>query len=102
VVDAVDEALRLVLQPGLVDTSGAARNRIQQSSMQASGLVTGEINHDGDGPIAPILLGRQWVGLWRRARVAVGQVSTARTPNFDCRAPELSCRPALYCNRATS
>jgi len=53
VVDAVDEALGLVVQPGLVVRSGAARNRIQQSGMQASGLVTGQINDDGDGPIDP-------------------------------------------------
>jgi hypothetical protein len=53
VIDALDEALGLILQPGLVDASGAAHDRIEQPSMQASSLVTGQINHDGDGPINP-------------------------------------------------
>ena len=43
----------LVLQPCFVDASRAAHDNIQQSSVEASGLVTGQIDHDGDGPDRP-------------------------------------------------
>jgi hypothetical protein len=50
---AVDEALGLGCQPGLVDTPGASQDGIQQPGMQASGLVTGQIPDDGDGSVEP-------------------------------------------------
>jgi len=50
---AVDEPVRLGFQPGLVDTAGAAHDGVQQSCVQASGLVTGQIDHDRDRPIDP-------------------------------------------------
>jgi hypothetical protein len=37
----------------LVDASGAADDGVEEPGVQASGLVTREINHDGDGPIDP-------------------------------------------------
>jgi hypothetical protein len=51
--DAVDEPLGLGFQPGLVDAPGAAHDGVQEPSMQASRLVTGQIDHDGDGPVDP-------------------------------------------------
>jgi hypothetical protein len=48
---AVDEALGLGFQPGPIDAPGAADDGIQQPGMQASGLVTRQIHHDGDGAI---------------------------------------------------
>src|SRR5215207_9805466 len=52
-LNAVDELVGLVAEPAFVDASGAADDGVQQSGVQASGLVTREINHDGDGPIDP-------------------------------------------------
>ncbi len=43
----------LGLQPGLVDAAGSAHNRVQQSGVRESGLVTGEIDDDGDGSVDP-------------------------------------------------
>jgi hypothetical protein len=40
-------------RPALVDTAGAAHNGVQQSRMQACGLVTGQIDRDGDRPVDP-------------------------------------------------
>jgi hypothetical protein len=42
-----------LVQPCFVDASGAAHDGIEQAGAEASGLVTGQINHDGDGPIDP-------------------------------------------------
>jgi hypothetical protein len=53
VLDVVDELLGLGLQPGFVDTPGAAHDGVEQPGMQASGLVTGQIDDDGDGSIDP-------------------------------------------------
>jgi hypothetical protein len=50
---AVDGVCGLSVQPGLVYASGAAHDGIQQTGMQASGLVTGQIHHDGDGSVDP-------------------------------------------------
>jgi hypothetical protein len=50
---AVDEPVRLGFQPGLVDAAGTAHNRIQQPGVQASGLVTGQIDHDRDRSVDP-------------------------------------------------
>ena len=50
---AVDEALGLGFQPGFVDTAGTADDGVEQPSVQASVLVTGQIDDDGDGSIAP-------------------------------------------------
>ena len=53
VFHAVDEALGLGFQPGLVDAPGAAHDSIQQPGVEASSLVTGQIDDDGDGPVDP-------------------------------------------------
>src|SRR5687767_13615373 len=50
---AVDEPVRLGFQPGLVDTAGAAHDGVQQSCVQASGLITGQIDHDRDRSVDP-------------------------------------------------
>jgi hypothetical protein len=50
---AVDEPVRLGFQPGLVDAAGAAHDGVQQSCVQASGLVTGQIDHDSDRSVDP-------------------------------------------------
>ena len=50
---AVDEPVGLGLQPGLVDGAGAADDGVEQPGVQASGLVTGQIDHDRDGPVDP-------------------------------------------------
>jgi hypothetical protein len=52
-LDAVDEPVRLGFQPGLVDAAGAAHNGVQQPCVQASGLVTGQIDHDRDRSVDP-------------------------------------------------
>jgi hypothetical protein len=84
VVDAIDERLGLVLQPCLVHTSGAAHNRIEQSGVEASGLVTGQINHDGDGPIDPDSAGPP-VGSARGAVTALPLFCfPGRPPNPPC------------------
>jgi hypothetical protein len=59
VVDAVNEALRLVLQPCFVDTSGAAHNGIQQPGMQASVLSRDRSTMIVTARSTPILLSRQ-------------------------------------------
>ena len=51
--DAVDEPIWLCFQPGLVDRTGAPDDRVEESGVEASGLVTGEIDHDGDGSVDP-------------------------------------------------
>jgi hypothetical protein len=42
--DAVDQPVWLCLQPGLVDQTRAPDDRVEESGMEASGLVTGEID----------------------------------------------------------
>ena len=68
---AVDEAVGLGFQPALVDAAGAADDGVEQPGVQASGLVTGQINHDGDGPINPDpRLAASWVGPGRGGGIA--------------------------------
>jgi hypothetical protein len=43
----------LGLQPGLVDGAGAANDGVEEPGTEASGLVTGQIDHDRDRPIDP-------------------------------------------------
>jgi hypothetical protein len=50
---AVNEPVALGFQPGLVDTAGAAHDGVQQSCVQASGLVTGQIDDDRDRSVDP-------------------------------------------------
>src|SRR5215204_5393677 len=45
-LDVSGESVRLSLQPGLVGGSGAANNRVKESGVEASVLVTGQIHHD--------------------------------------------------------
>jgi hypothetical protein len=50
---AVDELVGLGFQPGFVDRARAADDRVEEPGMQTSRLVTGQIDHDGDGPVDP-------------------------------------------------
>ena len=45
------EPVRLVVQPPLVGGAGPADDGVEQLRMQASVLVTGEIDHDGHSPV---------------------------------------------------
>ena len=74
----------LVLQPGLVDAAGAADDGVEQPGVQASGLVTGQIDHDGDGPIDPDPRGRQLGRPGARWRHCCRSVSPGRPPNPPC------------------
>jgi hypothetical protein len=53
VFHAVEEALGLGLQPRLVDAPGAAHDSVHQSGVEASSLVTGQIDDDCDRPGRP-------------------------------------------------
>jgi hypothetical protein len=50
-LDIGGEPVRLSLQPGLVGGSGAADYGVEGSGLEASVLVTGEIDHDGHRPV---------------------------------------------------
>ena len=84
-LDAVEEPVGLGLQPGLVDGAGAADDGVQQPGVKASGLVTGQIDHDRDGSIdadprrPPVGSGRGAVD-----GIAAACVSPGRPPNPAC------------------
>jgi hypothetical protein len=49
----VDEPVRLSFQPGLVYGAGAANDGVEEPGVEASGLVTRQIDHDRDRPVEP-------------------------------------------------
>jgi hypothetical protein len=47
------ELLALRVEQGFVDSAGAVDDGVERPGAKASGLVTGQIDHAGDGPVDP-------------------------------------------------
>jgi hypothetical protein len=51
--DVGEETARLGVKPSFVDGAGAADDGVEEPRVQASGLVTGQVDDNGDGPVDP-------------------------------------------------
>ena len=65
------------VEPAFVDGAGAADDGVEQPGVQASGLVTGQIDHDRHGPVDPdprrppdVLIDAEGLHLGQPGRVA--------------------------------